>query len=217
MRRVACALVLGLGLGASLEAATAVWDANAPAENVTGYRLQYGTTSGQPTVILDVGNVTTVPLPTGLVPGTAYFFTVVAYNAAGQVSAPSTEVAYTPAVVQPPPDPCSFPLGANAVQIFPTGALNKTGSGGAGSKFFITFQAASPNSPIVYLSIRANGIDIPDSIGNADGAPNGRLTPIGSLWATMPSGPATYTFSVFARNAAGCTRDQSTGFSQTLP
>lgn len=35
------------------------WSANAPADNVTGYRLLFGATEGNYTAKIDVGNVTT--------------------------------------------------------------------------------------------------------------------------------------------------------------
>jgi hypothetical protein len=159
---------------------------------------------------VDVGTATMAILD--LSPG-QYFFVVTAYNVSG-TSPFSMEVSHLVAG-QPPPDPCAYPLGRLSVQVFVTGKLNKTGSGGPGSKAFITFQAASPNSPITFLSIRANGVDIPDSIADARGAPTGRLTSPGSLWFTVP--PITSTFSVFGQNAANCSRDQPTGFTVTVP
>lgn len=72
---------------------TAAWDANVDTVT-TGYRLRYGTASGQETTVVDVGNVTTT-LVIGLVPGTKYFFVVEAYAADGRTSDPSTEVAFT--------------------------------------------------------------------------------------------------------------------------
>jgi len=183
-------------------AATVVvaWNAS-PSPEVTGYRVQYGTASGIWSTTLDVGPALTARLM--LDPG-HYFFTVVAYSQTA-TSAPTIEVAAT----VPPPtttDPCAFPLGATSVSIFVTGKLNKTGSGGPGSRAFITFQAASPNSPIVQLSVRANGVDVPDSVTEGT-----NLRAIGSLWFTLPPGPMGY--AVFGKNAAGCSREQPTGFS----
>jgi hypothetical protein len=210
--------LLAAGLTVPLYAASikVAWD---PGEGggspATGYKIRYSDTSpsGNPRE-LDVFNTLAATIP-NLDPNLAYFITVVAYDKDGNVSAPSNQVVGTPQADTI--DPCSFPLGANSVQIFPTGKLNRTGNGSAGSRAFISFQIASPNSPIVYESIRANGTDIPDSITDAKGAPTGRLSAIGSLWFTIPSGPATYTFSIYAQNLAGCSRDQSTGFSIVIP
>ncbi len=227
MRRLVALLVALVG-AVSLEAApqgsvrtlasangtvTAIWDANTDGVTV-GYRLYYGLTPGfdeDAGVTIDAGAAISVPVPlAAMQAGRLYYFRVRAYTAAGVLSPPSTEVAFL--VPAAPGDPCAFPLGATSVSIFVTGKLNKTGSGGAGSKAFITFQAASPNSPVTFLSVRANGTDIPDSVTEGT-----NLRAPGSLWFTIPPGPAMYTFSVFGRNLAGCTRDQPTGLSLTVP
>jgi len=217
MRRGLCALLVGLLAAVALEAApqtgvralasvdgtvTAIWD---PTPDATGYRLFYGLTPGldeTATAVRVDTTMTSVPVP-GLLPGRTYYFHVRAVNAAG-VSPPSIEVSY--ATPPAPVDPCAFPLGATSVSIFPTGKLNRTGSGGPGSRAFITFQAASPNSPITVLSIRANGVDVPDSV--TEGV---NLRAPGSLWFTIPPGAMIYT--VYGKNAAGCAREQPTGFS----
>jgi hypothetical protein len=195
-------LLVGLlGAASTPGTVTASWDANT--DGAVGYRLFYGLTPGSETEgVVDAGAATSVVVA-GLVAGTRVLFHVRAYDAAGQVSAPSAEIAYlVPAVVG---DPCAFPLGASSVSIFVTGKLNKTGSGGAGSRAFLTFQAASPNSPIVALAIRANGVDVPDSVTTGT-----NLRAPGSLWFTIPAGP--FSYSVYALNAAGCSREQATGF-----
>ncbi len=74
-------------------AQTLAWNANTES-NVAGYRIQYGTVSNNPTATLDVGRVTSRQM-TGLQAGATYYFRVVAYNTAGQTSAPSAQVAYT--------------------------------------------------------------------------------------------------------------------------
>ena len=219
MRRVcgACALVLlaAVSLGAAPQAGvralasvdgtvTAIWDAST--DGATGYRLYYSLTPGlDETAAVRVDtSATSVPV-SGLLASRTYYFHVRAVTAAGLVSAPSVEVAFlVPGV--PPVDPCAFPLGATSVSIFVTGKLNRTGSGGPGSRAFITFQAASPNSPITVLSIRANGVDVPDSV--TEGV---NLRAPGSLWFTIPPGAMIYT--VYGKNAAGCAREQPTGFS----
>jgi hypothetical protein len=199
--RLLSLLLLGTALGA--ETVTAVWDASRDGVTV-GYRLFWSLTAGAETDgQLDAGAATTVTV-SGLTAGRTYWFHVRGYAAPGGPLGPSsTEVSYTV-----PGDPCAFPLGATSVSIFVTGKLNKTGSGGPGSKASITFQAASPNSPIVFLSVRANGVDVPDSV--AEGT---NLRAIGSLWFTIPPPILTpYTYGIFARNAAGCLREHATGF-----
>ena len=215
MRWLCCALVL---IGAvALEAAplgvlaaadgtvTAIWD---PTPDATGYRLYYGLTPGLDETGVRVDTTSTSVPIAGLTAGRTYYFHVRAVNAAG-VSAASMEVSFlVPGVVAS--DPCAFPLGATSVTIFPTGKFQKTGSGGPGSKAFISFQAASPNSPVVFLSVRANGTDIPDSVTQGT-----NLRAAGSLWFTIP--PLAASYAIYARNLAGCSREQPTGFTTPGP
>lgn len=67
------------------------WD---PSTGATGYRLHYGTSSGQYTTTVDVGNVTQSTL-NNLTNCANQFYAVTAYNSAGS-SAYSTEVASWP-------------------------------------------------------------------------------------------------------------------------
>jgi hypothetical protein len=62
-------------------AVTLAWDPNTE-PNVQGYRLSYGTTSGQYTTSIDVGNITSHTV-TNLFAGQTYYFAVQAINAAG--------------------------------------------------------------------------------------------------------------------------------------
>ena len=82
------------------QSVTLVWDAN-PDPDIAGYRVYYGTSSGNYTQSIDVGNVTTATI-SNLVPGQTYYFVVTDYNTAGLESLPSNEVAYT-AVAAPAP------------------------------------------------------------------------------------------------------------------
>ncbi len=198
--RPATPLMFAAGVAAPGSTVTVLWDANTDGVT-TGYLVFYGLMAGSETEgLIDTALRTSTPVA-NLLPGRRYFFHVRAYDKAGLRSDSSVEVQF-----QMPADPCAFPLGATSVSIFPTGKLNKTGSGGPGSGAFISFRAFSPNSPIVYLAIRANGVDIPDSVASGD-----RLASPGSLWFTIPQVSASY--SIFGRNLAGCTRDQPTGFS----
>ena len=231
MRPLVCALLVGLLGGAvSLEAApsplgvlaapdgtvTAIWDPNPPSEGLpVSYRLYFSLMPGLDETAARIDTTSTSVAVPGLLAGRTYYFHVRAISASGLIGDASPEVVFLVAGV-PPVDPCAFPLGSTSVSIFVTGRLQKTGSGAAGSGAAISFRAFSPNSPITYLSIRANGVDIPDSVASASG-PGDKLASPGSLWFSVPSGPATYAFSVYARNLAGCSRQQPTGFSITVP
>jgi hypothetical protein len=81
---------------ASAEAATMTlrWDPNP--DSVLGYRVWWGTSSGQYNRTVDVGNQTSFQFeaPT---PPTTYYFIVTAYDSAGHESTPSLEVNTGPA------------------------------------------------------------------------------------------------------------------------
>jgi len=68
------------------------WNANTDA--ATGYKLYYSTTSGRYGSVIDVGNITTYTV-NNLNAGTTYYFAATAYDASGDESGYSNEVAYT--------------------------------------------------------------------------------------------------------------------------
>lgn len=81
------------------DSVTLAWDANSEPD-LAGYRVYYGTRAGIYSNTIDVGNVTSVSVPS-LQPGQRYYFAVVAYNTSGLSSPYSDEVdALIPA---PPP------------------------------------------------------------------------------------------------------------------
>ncbi len=87
--RTLCALCFLLLGAAPASAATLnlAWD---PSAGATGYRIRYGTQSGQYIYTANAGNQTSMQIG-GLVDGTAYYFVVVAFNNGGE-SGPSMEV-----------------------------------------------------------------------------------------------------------------------------
>ena len=63
---------------------------------IAGYKVHYGTTSGNYTQVLDVGDATSYDLDLlGLVPTQTYFFSVNAYSTANQDGPLSSPVSYT--------------------------------------------------------------------------------------------------------------------------
>ena len=88
---IAC-VVIGIAATAEGAAVTLAWNPN-PEPDITGYRVSYGTTSGQYTTSVDVGNTTSYTV-TNLFAGQTYYFAVQAYNAAG-TSPYSNEVSAT--------------------------------------------------------------------------------------------------------------------------
>lgn len=93
------ALFLGLiyalpTMSISAASVTLAWDPS-PEPSLAGYRLHYGTTSGDYTDLLEVGNTVTATV-SNLVGGTTYFFAATALDANGLESAYSSEISYTP-------------------------------------------------------------------------------------------------------------------------
>lgn len=64
------------------------------ASGIAGYRVHYGTSSGNYTQMRDVGNATTATI-SNLANGQTYFFVATDYNGAGIESSPSNEVIFT--------------------------------------------------------------------------------------------------------------------------
>ena len=93
-RIVVLALALMLFIPAISIAAevTLEWDPNPESENVTGYKVYYGYSSGNYEINFNVGNQTTYTIP-DLKSGQVYYFAVTAYNE-GYESSFSEEIDY---------------------------------------------------------------------------------------------------------------------------
>ena len=87
---VFCILSSGLAHAASV---TLAWDASQE-EDIAGYRVYYGTTSGHYTNMTDAGMNTSGTI-SNLVPGQTYYFAATAYDTAGSESGFSQEIPYT--------------------------------------------------------------------------------------------------------------------------
>lgn len=86
--------------GSTTRSVSLAWDPS-PDSAVVGYRIYYGTTSGNWTNQIDIGNQTSVSL-TGFVPQTTYYLTVKAYDSNHLESEPSNELEYmAPAAPSP--------------------------------------------------------------------------------------------------------------------
>jgi N-acetylmuramoyl-L-alanine amidase len=83
--------ILGLVAStASADTITLAWDRN-PETFVAGYKISYGTQSGNYTTTVDVGNQTSYTI-NALADGQRYYFVVYAYTSSGVMSPPSAEV-----------------------------------------------------------------------------------------------------------------------------
>jgi Fibronectin type III domain len=94
------------GLTATASAATLTWGASSG--TVDGYRVHYGTNATTLANTVDVGNTTLYSLESlPLSENTQYFFSVSAYNEAGESNA-CAPVAYAPADTTPPAPPAGL-------------------------------------------------------------------------------------------------------------
>jgi len=71
---------------------TLEWDPPDKPTEVTGYMVHYGTDSGAYSMSVDVGNTTSYTV-SNLIDGETYYFSVVSYNATGEKSEYSNEIA----------------------------------------------------------------------------------------------------------------------------
>jgi hypothetical protein len=112
---------------------TLAWDPNTDAD-LAGYKVHYGTVSGNYTTSIDVHNVTTYTLA-GLSTGQTYYFSASAYNASGASSGYSNEVTHAIPVSNSAPSAPAVPAG-------PAGAM-------VGSSAAFTTSATDPNGDTV--------------------------------------------------------------------
>src|SRR5689334_20828953 len=121
---------------------TATWNPN-PESDIAGYRLLYGTQSGNYTTTIDVGNVTTYVAT--VVGGKTYFFVVQAYDTSGLTSPNSTEVSVT---VPPGPAPILTSLNPAVGAVGTPVTIIGTGFGATQGASTVTFNgvAATPTS-----------------------------------------------------------------------
>jgi hypothetical protein len=101
---VTLAMLLITAATAAAVPITLAWDRNVE-EDVVGYLVSYGTSSGFYSVTRDAGNNTTLAID-GLVRGRTYYFVVRAVNSDGAISEPSQEVSH--AVPMYPPQEANF-------------------------------------------------------------------------------------------------------------
>src|SRR5262245_60849262 len=88
-----------LARGASRQV-TLAWDAS-PDTNVAGYKIHYGTNSGEYPTTLDVGANTFATI-SGLTPGEDFYFVVTAYSGSMTESTPTNELVFpSPPIVYP--------------------------------------------------------------------------------------------------------------------
>jgi hypothetical protein len=116
------ALVAGIAAEALAGQATLAWNPNTESD-LAGYRLHYGTSSGNYTVHLDVHNVTTYTV-TGLTDGQTYYFAATAYDASGHESGYSNQVSYTLPTANGAPSTPATPTGPSSAAVNAAATFN---------------------------------------------------------------------------------------------
>ncbi len=168
---------------ASAADVTLAWDSNQE-NDVAGYRLHYGTSSGNYTQNIDVGNITEHTL-TGLQDGTTYYFAVTAYDLDNYESGYSQELSYTagnqnssPTTPAVPNSPSSGSVGTS--YSFSTSASDPDGdaieyqfdwSGGAASSWGAATRSHSWSSAGTYC-VKAHARDSQGAISDWSGCRN---------------------------------------------
>jgi hypothetical protein len=129
------------------------------ATGATGYKLYYGTASGNYAYYIDAGNATSKTL-SDLSTGATYYFAATSYDSSGTQSGYSSEVSYTV------PSACTYsisPAGVSVSASGTTGSITVTTQSGcawtassAASWMTITSGASGSGSGTVSYSVAAN-------------------------------------------------------------
>jgi hypothetical protein len=126
-------------------------------QNLAGYKLYTGTSSGNYTQNIDLGNRTSYTME-GLNDGTTYYFAVTAYDSTGNTSGNSNQVSYTTPTA--PPTSSLYTLSASAGSggsITPTGST--VVSGGASQTYSVT-----PSANYYVVSVTVDGAAVASNV-----------------------------------------------------
>jgi len=143
---------------------TLAWDAN-PDPSVAGYKLYYGTASGNYGTVIPAGTATTATA-SNLTEGATYYFAATDYDTNGFESDFSTEVAYTVPITSSNRAPTLDPLANRTInESAPLQTVNLTGitSGATNENQTLTVTATSsnpgliPNPAVIYTSPNTSG------------------------------------------------------------
>src|SRR5436309_5450158 len=138
------------------------WDPNTETD-LAGYIVEYGPAATPFTQSVDVGKVTTWTYGTPAL-GVSYSFRVVAYNTAGERSAPSDPVTSTPSGPTLTPDRTSFIFGivsstakprthAQTIRLLQSGAGTITWTATSGAPWLQVSPASGTGSAAVTLTL----------------------------------------------------------------
>ena len=171
---------------ASAAQATLRWDYSA--SGAAGFALYWGTSSGQYSTRIDVGNTTTYTV-SGLASGANYYYVVVAYDPAKVESPRSNEVHVTTPAAPPKPPTTPVPVPAPPAVSFSGSPL--TGA----APLNVTFSNKTPGSGLVFVW------NFGDGTGSTAQNPSHVYT-----------APGTYTVTLIASGGTGSQSSTLTGY-----
>jgi hypothetical protein len=127
---VVCVIIVAAAANALAANVTLAWDPNTESD-LGGYKIHYGTTSGNYSVHIDVHNVTTYTV-TGLTDGQTYYLAATAYDTSGNESGYSNSVSYAVPSINGAPTAPSTPTGSSSALVntaitFSTSATDPNG------------------------------------------------------------------------------------------
>ena len=126
---------------------TVAWDKNSETD-IAGYKMHYGTTSGNYDYSVDVGNSTSCSI-SGLTEGTTYFLAATAYNTNNVESSFSEELVHTIASQPPVADLAAMPVSGVAPLMVTFDASGSSDANGTISNYSWNFGDGSIGSGMV--------------------------------------------------------------------
>jgi hypothetical protein len=163
---------------------TLAWDPN-PEANLKGYRVYYGSASGNYTFMVDAGNCTSLTI-SGLEAGKTYYFAATAYGPAGEESGMSHELRYgTPRPDSPflsptkaSEDTASYTINASAG---PNGSISSSGNVVFRRRISDKLRYDTPRPDSNFLSPTKASGDTASYTINASAGPNGSISSSGNI------------------------------------
>ena len=182
-------LCLFLPLPAAYSQVTLAWNAST-SSGIAGYKVHYGTSSGNYSAVIDVGNTTTCTV-SSLQSGLTYYFAVTDYDTSGNVSGCSNQVSYTVGqACTNSISPTSQTMGSSGG----TGAVNVTAASGCSwtavsnaSWIIITSNSSGSGNGTVNYSVSAN---------SSSTSQTGTMTIAGQTFTVSQSGAASCSYTI---------------------
>jgi hypothetical protein len=163
---------------------TLAWDPN-PEANLAGYKVYYGSASGNYSFMVDVGNWTSLTI-SGLEAGKTYYFAATAYGPAGEESGMSDELRYdTPkpnsnflSPTKASGDTADYTIPESAG---PNGSISSSGNVVFRRRISDKLRYDTPRPDSNFLSPTKASDDTASYTINASAGPNGSISSSGNI------------------------------------